>query len=208
METLIRLLKVSCSHHHESVIHMNPLSIIEQFYEPGTSLYQTLVHHSRVVAKKSLAIAQSLDLPGLNLKKLDLKFIEHAAMLHDIGIFMTRARSLGCIGENPYICHGYLGRKLLDEQGLSKEFGLVCERHTGAGITKENIEKNNLPLPARDMVPITIEEKIICVADKYHSKSPKKKDAIITTADIIQELGNISQDHADRFSTWAREFKL
>ncbi len=187
---------------------MNPLGIIEHFYDPGTPLYQTLVHHSRVVAQKSLAIARSLDLPGLNLKKLDFNFIEQAAMLHDIGIFMTQARSLGCTGENPYICHGYLGRKLLDDQGLPEKFGRVCERHTGAGITKENIEKNRLPLPARDMVPITIEEKIICVADKYHSKSPKKKDKIITTADIIQELGNISQDHADRFSTWAREFRL
>ncbi|MFH2059214.1 MAG: HDIG domain-containing metalloprotein [Pseudomonadota bacterium] len=182
---------------------MNALTIIEQFYTPGTPLYQTLVHHSRIVTQKSLAIARTLDHLNPN-----LEFIKTAAMLHDIGIFMTRSTSIGCVGVSPYICHGYLGRKLLDEQGLPQEYGLVCERHTGAGITRENITTNHLPLPARDMVPVSLEEKIICCADKYHSKNPKKKDNIITTADIIQELGAISMDHADRFSTWAQEFNL
>jgi len=36
--------------------------------------------------------------------------------------------------------------------------GLVCERHTGTGITLEMIIKNNLPLPHRDMVPVSMEE--------------------------------------------------
>ncbi|MFH2092334.1 MAG: HD domain-containing protein [Pseudomonadota bacterium] len=182
---------------------MNALAIIEQFYTPGTPLYQTLVSHSRIVTEKSLVIAQTLD--HLN---PDLEFIKTAAMLHDIGIFMTRADSLGCIGDAAYVCHGYLGRELLDKQGLPPAYGLVCERHTGAGITRENIEANSLPLPARDMVPISLEEKIICCADKYHSKNPAKKDQIITTAGIIRELGAISPDHADRFSGWVKEFNL
>lgn len=182
---------------------MNPLSIIEKFYDPSSPLYQTLVDHSRAVAEKSLDIARSL--AHLN---PDLELIEQAAMLHDIGIFKTRAPSLGCTGEHPYICHGFLGRKLLDTLGLPEAIGLVCERHTGAGITRENIEKNHLPLPVRDMVPVSLEEKIICVADKYHSKSPPKKQRTITTDDIIQELNAISPDHAQRFSTWAKEFNL
>nr|MBC8342886.1 phosphohydrolase [Bacteroidota bacterium] len=82
------------------------------------------------------------------------------------------------------------------------------ERHTGAGITKENILLNNHPLPSRDMVPISIEEKIICVADKFHSKNPKHSDKKITTIQIIDELGKINKDHAKRFSMWAEEFNL
>jgi uncharacterized protein len=39
------------------------------------------------------------------------------------------------------------------------------------GITIADIQKNNLPLPLRDMTPQTIEEKIICYADKFYSKS-------------------------------------
>lgn len=182
---------------------MNPVQIIEKYYSSESELYLTLINHSRAVAQRSLAIAKSLDDPAI-----DLEFVEQAAMLHDIGIFRTRARSIGCTGEHPYVCHGYLGKNILDKEGLPEKFGLVCERHTGAGITKENITLNNLPLPHRDMVPVTLEEKIICVADKYHSKSPKKKNKQITTESIIHELESISPDHAQRFSVWAREFNL
>jgi uncharacterized protein len=182
---------------------IDPLTLIEKFYRPGTKIYQVLVEHSRIVTEKSLEIAH-----GLIHLNPDLDFIKNASMLHDIGICLTRAESIGCTGEYPYIRHGYLGRKLLDEQGLPPEYGLVCERHTGAGITKENIFSNNLPLPPRDMVPVSLEEKIICVADKYHSKNSKPADSKITTIQIIHELGKISKGHAKRFSIWAGEFNL
>ncbi|MCF6248043.1 MAG: HD domain-containing protein [Desulfobacula sp.] len=182
---------------------MDPLDIIKQFYPHDTPLFHTLVNHSRAVAAKSLKIADTVS--HLN---PDREFIQAAAMLHDIGIFLTRAESIGCTGDKPYICHGYLGRQLLDSLALPAKYSLVCERHTGAGITKENIESNDLPLPSRDMVPQSLEEKIICVADKYHSKSPKQKNRLITTQQIIKDLGKINIDHAKRFSIWAKEFQL
>lgn len=182
---------------------MDPLSIIKRFYTPGTDLYHLLVEHSRAVTRKSLEIAETLG--DLN---PDLDFIKKAAMLHDIGICLTRADAIGCKGKAPYICHGYLGRKLLDKQGLPPEYGLVCERHTGAGITRENIVSSHLPLPERDMVPLNLEEKIICIADKYHSKSPGRSDKKITTRQIIADLKNINADHAERFSAWVEEFRL
>lgn len=186
---------------------MNPLALIEKYYPKESPLYSILVDHSRLVAQKSLEIASNLARlnPGL---KPDMAFIEKAAMLHDIGIFKTRAQSIGCSGGAPYICHGFLGRELLDEAGLDPAFGLVAERHTGAGITRDNIVVANLPLPHRDMVPVTLEEKIICCADKYYSKSPKKKNTIMTRDLIIEELAKINPGHARRFTRWAEEFYL
>nr|NJM03582.1 HD domain-containing protein [Desulfobacula sp.] len=182
---------------------LDSLQIIEKFYDPGTRLYDILVGHSRIVAEKSLEIARGL--PHLN---PDLDFIETAAMLHDIGIFLTRSESIGCLGKAAYVCHGYLGRELLDDLGLPPEYGLVSERHTGAGITRENIVLNKLPLPQREMVPLSLEEKIICAADKYHSKNPKFSGRNITTAEVVEELRKINDDHAGRFSIWAKEFGL
>ena len=77
---------------------------------------------------------------------LDIPFNQEAAMLHDIGIYLTKAPDIGCFGEHPYICHGYLGADLLRTEGLPRH-ALVCERHTGAGISLEMIKKNHLPLP-------------------------------------------------------------
>ncbi len=58
------------------------------------------------------------------------------------------------------------------------------------------------------MVPNTLEEKIICVADKYHSKSPKYSSKKISTLEIIEDLKKIHPEHGERFTKWAKEFRL
>ncbi len=143
---------------------MDPLLIINKYFEPGTDAYGILMEHSSMVMTKALAVA------GL-LRHLcpDLSFIREAAMLHDIGIVFVNAPEIGCNGDMPYICHGYLGREILEIEGYPLH-GLVCERHVGAGISLSDIVTNNLSLPERDMRPVTLEEKIICYADKFFSK--------------------------------------
>ena len=91
-------------------------------------------------------------------------------MLHDIGIIHTNAPGIYCHGNEPYICHGILGRAMLDDMGLFRH-ALVCERHTGTGLSVSEIEQQGLPLPHRNLLPQSIEEKIVCYADKFFSKS-------------------------------------
>lgn len=144
---------------------MNPIDIIQKYYDPDSKAYLFLIRHGRLVAKKALEIADRVR--HLN---PDITFIEEAALLHDIGIMYIDAPKLGCFGYHEYICHGYLGRELLEREGLPRH-ALVCERHVGVGITKEDISSNKLPVPDRDMMPVSIEEKIICLADKFFSKT-------------------------------------
>lgn len=181
---------------------MDPQEIIQAHYRPGTDLYDLFMRHAELVTEKSLDIAQNL--PHLN---LDTAFIQEAAMLHDIGIFMTHAPAIHCRGSHPYVCHGFLGRQLLDDMGLPRH-GLVSERHTGAGITLGNIKSNKLPLPHRDMVPVTLEEKIICVADKFYSKSPDKAGGEGTVEKIIASLSKVEPGHGQRFTDWVIKFHL
>lgn len=141
------------------------LAIIEQYYGRDTDAAALLIKHSRQVAH--LAIKIACDKPQLN---IDADFAYEAAMLHDIGIFRTNAPEIYCYGTEPYIKHGLIGRELLDSLGLPRH-ALVCERHTGAGLSIIDIRKQHLPLPLRDMLPLTIEEKLVCYADKFYSKS-------------------------------------
>lgn len=134
------------------------------WYEEGSALYELLRTHSALVAQKALECA---DRHGLD---IDRRFVWEAAMLHDIGIFRAHAPGILCNGTEPYIRHGVIGRELLDSLGLPRH-ALVCERHTGAGLTVDDIIAQNLPLPHRDMVPISTEERLICYADKFFSKS-------------------------------------
>ena len=92
-------------------------------------------------------------------------------MLHDIGMCRTDAPGIHCHGTEPYIMHGIIGRQMLDSLGLYRH-GRVCERHTGAGITADEIIAQHLPIePPRDLLPESIEEKLVCYADKFFSKS-------------------------------------
>ena len=164
--------------------------IIKKYYRKNEKARRILVEHSEKVKEKAIEIAEK----NRELEP-DFKFIEEASMLHDIGIFLTYAPSLHCHGKFPYIVHGYLGREILEKEGLKKH-ALVCERHVGTGISKEEIEKKNLPLPKRDMLPISVEEKIICLADKFYSKMQSKEKSI---GEIRKGLLKFGKDKVKRF---------
>lgn len=149
---------------------MNALALIDKYYPEENELKHILLTHSRSVADKALALARLH--PEL---KLDLQFIEEAALLHDIGIFLTDADGIHCYGSHPYICHGYLGADLVRKEGYPRH-ALVCERHTGAGLSLKAIEERNLPIPHREMVPVSLEEQLICFADKFYSKTKLDKE--------------------------------
>lgn len=138
--------------------------IIDKYYPADSALRRLLLTHSRAVRDLALEIGRRSGLP------LDLDFVSQAAMLHDIGIYMCDAPDIHCHGTEPYIRHGIIGAELLRREGLPCH-ALVCERHTGAGLTAEEIERQGLPLPHHDMLPISLEEKLICYADKFYSKS-------------------------------------
>ena len=144
---------------------MDYLPIIYKYYPQESGLRELLLKHSRQVAERALLIARThRNLP------VDMQFLEEAAMLHDIGIFRCNAPSILCNGTEPYIRHGIIGAELLRAEGLERH-ARVCERHTGTGITIDNIRQQQLPLPLRDYMPETLEEQIICYADKFYSKS-------------------------------------
>ena len=65
------------------------------------------------------------------------------------------------------IDHAVKGAEILRGAKVSEEIVKIVERHTGAGITKE--EASKLGLPVKDYTPITIEEKIVAQADNLVS---------------------------------------
>lgn len=180
---------------------IDPLRIIADYYPPESAAYDMLVRHGEQVAAKALAVAAHLASEGI-----DETFLHEAALLHDIGIFMTDTPSLGCHGDHPYICHGTLGRELLEGRGLYRH-ALVCERHVGVGLSAGDIQRQNLPLPLRDMCPLAIEEEIICYADKFYSKSRRQNQAARTTTEIVAMLRRYGEPPVQKFQAWVRRFE-
>jgi uncharacterized protein len=180
---------------------MKPEDLLAEYFSPMA--LPIIIEHSRCVANKALQIAQGSPIAAY----LDKTFIEEAALLHDIGVSMTDAPALDCHGSSPYICHGVLGRDILEKTGLPLH-ALVCERHIGVGLTVEDIIAQNLPLPHRDMLPLSNEEKIIACADLFYSKKRMNLSTEKTIGQIRQDLAKFAQGKVAVFDGWLQEFSV
>ena len=164
---------------------MDYLSIINKYYPNDDDLRRLLLKHSRQVADRCLQIARKhKELP------VDVQFLEEAAMLHDIGIYQCNAPSIYCKGTEPYIKHGPIGGDLLRAEGFSRH-ARVAERHTGTG------------LPGYE--PETLEEQIVCYADKFYSKSsPDHVRSVLETAQSLEKFGH---EGVKKFLSWSERFE-
>ena len=173
--------------------------LIHKYCGGNEKLEQVLLKHSEDVAQRALKIAKAHPELGV-----DETFLWEAAMLHDIGITRVDAPSIFCYGTEPYIKHGILGAEILRSEGLPRH-ARVAERHTGTGLTVEEIIRQNLPLPHQDFTPESIEEQIVCYADKFYSKS--HLDIEKTPEQAMRSLEKFGSDGVAIFKAWKERFE-
>lgn len=173
--------------------------LIDKYYSDNAPLREILLTHSRSVADMALDVARRHPELGA-----DETFLYEAAMLHDIGVFLTDAPGIQCFGHEPYIKHGLLGGELLRREGLPRH-ARVAERHTGTGLTRETILRQALPLPLADYSPETIEEQLICYADKFFSKSHLER--VRTPEQVLKSLEKFGADGVERMKAWMKRFE-
>lgn len=157
-------------------------------YSNSRKDFDIVLNHSLIVFAKSLEIISKKKL----FDKIDIDLIASGSILHDIGAFEFM-KNFDRKQIN-YLKHGIIGAEILKNEGLTKQ-ALICEKHIGAGLSKKYIIENNLPLPKKDFLPITLEQKIICYADKFHSKSGKKDDL----TSIKKEMNKFGKEPLRRF---------
>ena len=104
--------------------------------------------HSINVARKSIKIANRITKTNV-----DKNLVVIGALLHDVG----RSKSHGYE-------HGVIGSKLLKERGFPERLSRICESHILGGLDIEDAKEAGLPI--KDYLPQSLEEKIICLADK------------------------------------------
>lgn len=203
--------------------------VIDYYYPSPSPLKELLLAHSEAVKNRALDIAQAH--PEM---KLDHNLIVNGAMLHDIGILRCDAPRIHCHGTEPYICHGKIGAEMVRafvEQlianhqhmcicpecdsrvvgngvhidNFTEQLARICERHTSAGITVDDIRTQHLPLSLRDYQPETLEEKVICYADKFFSKT--KPNLTKTFEEACRSLEKFGTEGVQRFMAWKKLFE-
>ncbi|MFA7169956.1 MAG: HD domain-containing protein [Candidatus Paceibacterota bacterium] len=178
-------------------------------YSTSEKVFDVILCHSLKVLAKSIEIVNQKKLYD----KVDFDLIISGAILHDIGAFefLEEKYKGGASANNGvakpklknYIQHGIIGAEILRKEGLLKE-ALIAERHTGSGFTKKEIVANSWDLPQKDFLPISLEEKIICYADKFSSKNPDKKDTLET---IEKEFESYGKEPLRRFLELKKMFE-
>ena len=189
---------------------MDYQQIIDKYYPDDNELRRILLVHSQGVADKALSIVDRH--PEL---KLDRQFVLEAAMLHDIGICRCHAPGIHCFGTQPYICHGHEGAEMLRAEGLPRH-ARVCERHTGAGLSVADIRQQALPIAVppcppgispsswEPFMPETLEEQLICYADKFFSKTRPEEEKTFEQAE--RSLMKFGPEGVARFRQWREMF--
>jgi len=109
-----------------------------------------IVRHCEAVAMAAKIMAEEGERRG---RAVDKKAVIAGALLHDIG--RTRSQT---------VRHGVEGAEILEKEGVDMKVVEIVRRHVGAGISPEEAKK--LGLPDYDYVPRTLEERIVCFADK------------------------------------------
>ena len=176
---------------------MRPYELLAKHFAANRQGLEIVYLHSRMVADKALRIAGSL--PGL-----DLDFIEQAALLHDIGVSRIYAPQLNCFGNAPYIRHGIIGREILEEEGYPHH-ALVCERHIGVGLSLDDIARQRLPLPVREMAPVTREERVIALADLFFSKKGGELEREKSLDQVRHDLSKFGARKVEILESWLQE---
>ena len=105
--------------------------------------------HSEKVAIKAMQIANKIKKAQVN-----MNLVEIGALLHDVGRTKTHGFK-----------HALIGGKILRQKGFSEKLARICETHILGGLDKEDAKKFGLPI--KNYLPTTLEEKIICLADKH-----------------------------------------
>jgi uncharacterized protein len=134
-----------------------------------------IIQHDLLVMNISDKMIKELKRAGVD---IDEKSILRGAILHDIG--RSKEHS---------VRHGFLGGEILRKDGYDRKVIKIVENHVGGGIDKQECAK--LGLPERDFIPTSLEEKIVCLADKYvEDNQIKPLQETISKFDKILGEGN------------------
>jgi uncharacterized protein len=132
-----------------------------------------VIQHSKAVAAIALDLASQLQKNGC---KINLQLVEAGALLHDLG----RSKSHN-------VDHGLVGAQIAKTEGLPESLVNVIKCHVGGGITSEEAERFGWPKDS--YMPQSLEEKVVCYADKLVDKGER--------VSISFEIQRLSVEHRE-----------
>lgn len=135
---------------------------------------------------------------------VDAELVKVGCLLHDIGVYELLDKDGKERPDIPYITHGVRGESILKKEGFPELIWRFGSHHTGVGLAKQDITRQELPLPVQDYEADTIEEELVMYADKFHSKNTPPN--FNTFEHYKQTVAKFGADKRERFAQLAEKF--
>ena len=166
--------------------------------------------HSEIVRRIAMRLLDGLGTEvdgtvpgGIEAGVIDAGLVRAGCLLHDVGVYRLYDAA-GRLGHAGYIRHGVLGHELLAEAGYPEALCRFASRHSGVGVTREDVLRQELPLPPADYVAQTPEEALVMYADKFHTKSTPP--SFLTPATYAAEVARFGADKPAAFARLRERF--
>ncbi|MFB6708089.1 HD domain-containing protein [Streptomyces sp. NPDC056333] len=170
---------------------------LHEKYAPSAEAFDLVFTHCEIVwsiAERLIAVSD---------RGVDADLVRAGCLLHDIGVYRLYDRD-GVLDQQNYVRHGVLGHEILVDDGLPEELGRFCSCHTGVGLTKQDVERQRLPLPPADYLAATVEEQLVMYADKFHSKTTPPK--FVTADSYATYISRFGDDKVAAFQALRNTF--
>jgi uncharacterized protein len=134
---------------------------------------------------------------------IDADLVRAGCLLHDVGVYRL-FDDAGRLDFAQYVRHGVLGHELLAEAGYPEAICRFASRHTGVGLSRDDVIGQELPLPPADYVAETPEEQLVMYADKFHSKTTPP--AFLTAETYAAQVRRFGAGKVAAFEEMRRRF--
>ena len=175
------------------------IDILLKKYAPNEKYLELVRTHGIIVSEIALDCAKN------TYESVNIEVLEAACLLHDIGSYVfVGANNYSSDFRDNYPGHALFGAKILQDEGIDERICEAIETHVLLGLTAGEIKESGKKLPYKNYEPKTIEGRLLCYADRFHSKRP-----IFNSYENFHE--GMKQNfplQAKKLEEWSEEFSI
>jgi uncharacterized protein len=135
-------------------------------YAVNDKVFKIVYEHCQIIAEiASWCVAK-------NKLAVNEEILTAGCLLHDIGTYALFNEDAKITNRHNYLQHTILGAALLREEGFDERLSAMVRTHGLMGLSEQEITANGFGMPRTDYLPVTLEARLLCYADRFHSKHP------------------------------------
>lgn len=181
------------------VPYVDEITDLHRRYAQNETVFELVYRHCVIVNEIALWCADNLADATI-----DRDILAAGCLLHDIGTYALFDKNGHIDNMRNYRQHAIFGAALATEEGFDDRIADMIQTHVQLGLSKQEIIDNQFALPRKDYQPTTIEGRLLCYADRFHSKRP----AFNAYEPLLARLQSDLPDQAHKLQAWSQEFGI